>query len=253
MKERFDKFRAILDREKLDGFLVTSPVNRNYLAGFSGSAGLLVFGPQKTWFLTDSRYTTQAGLEVKGAEVVLQTRFQLLDAAALVKKAGIRRLGFEATHVTVAAHEYLAKELPKVKLVPTRRLVEELRLLKDGRELEALRQAARLADRTFSHILSYIKPGVREQEIATEMEYYMKQQGASGPAFETIVASGWRGALPHGIASEKKIQMGELVVMDFGCTFHHYHSDMTRTVAVGRVGALEKKVYGVVRRAQQAA
>src|SRR5207253_10605890 len=129
-------------------------------------------------------------------------------------------------------------------------LIEALRLVKDSDEMAVMRRAAAIADHTFSHILSFIRPGTRERDVAAEMEHAMRLEGASGPSFDTIVASGWRAALPHGIASDKKIARGDLVVLDFGCIYKHYCSDMTRTVSVGKPSAEQKKVYQIVQAAQ---
>jgi Xaa-Pro aminopeptidase len=203
--------------------------------------------------LTDSRYTTQARQEVKDAKLVLQVRAPLSHITDLVKQGKIRRLGFEAAHVTVDLHNALAAALPKVKLVPTTGLIEGQRIVKDDLEKAVMRRAAAIADRTFAHILGRIRPGVRERDIAAEMEHTMRLEGASGPSFDTIVASGWRAALPHGIASDKKIAKGDLVVLDFGCIYKHYCSDMTRTVSVGRPSAEQRKVYGIVQQAQASA
>jgi Xaa-Pro aminopeptidase len=253
LASRISQFKKAYRTLDLDGFLVTHPVNRNYLSHFTGSSGYLVFSLKNTWFLTDSRYTTQARQEVKDAVLVLQTRSPLSHITELVQKGRVRRLGFEAAHVTVDLHNSLAKALPKVKLVPTTGLIEGQRIVKDPDEKAVMRRAAAIADHTFAHILGRIRPGVRERELAAEMEHAMRLEGASGPSFDTIVASGWRAALPHGIASDKKIAKGDLVVLDFGCIYKHYCSDMTRTVSVGRPSAEQKKVYAIVQQAQASA
>jgi Xaa-Pro aminopeptidase len=252
MTRRMDAFRTRLEQESLDGFLVLHSHNRNYLSGFSGSSGALLFGPSKTLFLTDSRYTLQAKSEVHGAEIVLQTRALLADAVELIKAQKVKKLGFETVHVPHAAFEYLRSKLPKVKLVPTKDLAEGLRAIKDPGEMVKMRHAGRITDQTFHHILGFIKPGVKESDLAVEMEHYMRLQGASGPSFETIVASGWRAALPHGIASDKKVAKGDMIVFDFGCLYDGYCSDMTRMVCVGKPSAEQKKIYGIVKKAQQA-
>jgi Xaa-Pro aminopeptidase len=252
MTRRLDDFRARMDKEGLDGFLVLNNFNRNYLSGFSGSSGALLFGPSQTLFLTDSRYTVQAKAEVRGAETVLQTKALLTDAIELVKKQKIKKLGFESLHVSHAAFVYLQKELKKVRLVPTKGLAEDLRAVKDPAEMEKMRAAAAITDRAFRHILGFIKPGVKESDLAVELEHRMRVLGASGPSFETIIASGWRGALPHGIASSKKVAQGDMIVFDFGCIYEGYCSDMTRMACVGKPSAEQKKVYDIVKRAQQA-
>ncbi len=239
-------------QERVDGFLVLHSFNRNYLTGFSGSSGALLFGPSSVQFLTDSRYTVQAREQVKGAKVVLQTKALLVDAATLVKKQKIKKLGFEPLFLSFAEHAALQRLLPGVDLVPLKGLAEGQRLVKDIQERALMRQAARITDTTFDHILGFIRPGVRESELAAEMEHFMRREGASGPSFETIVASGWRSALPHGVASEKPVAKGDMIVFDFGCLFQGYCSDMTRMACVGAPSSLQKKVFGLVHRAQQA-
>lgn len=251
-KDRLDRMRLLLSAQKLDGFLVHSDHNRRYLARFSGTSGALAFTKAGTYFVTDSRYAIQAKQQVKNAKFVLQKRALLVELADLVEKAGVKRLGLEADQTTVSQWEYLKKRLPKIQLLPTRGLVEGLRLVKDVGEREAMRAAARITDRVFEHILGFIRPGVRESDLAAEMEHQMRRLGASGPSFETIVASGWRSALPHGVASDKKVAQGDMIVFDFGCIFDGYCSDMSRTVVVGKPSARQKRVYGIVQRAQAA-
>lgn len=211
-----------------------------------------MFAPKKTYFVTDSRYSIQAKQEVKGVEHLLQKRALLVELADLAERSGVKRLGIEGAHTTVGQWEYLKKRLPKVILLPTQGLVEGLRLVKDQGERQAMRVAGQVTDKVFAHILRFIRPGVRESELAAEMEHQMRRLGASGPSFETIVASGWRSALPHGVASDKKVAKGDMIVFDFGCIYQGYCSDMTRTVVVGKPSARQKKIYGIVQRAQAA-
>src|ERR1051326_6901910 len=158
-KSGLSRFRSLLPKAKVDGFLVTNPVNRNYLSGFSGSAGNLLLTPKNTYFITDSRYTIQAKAQVKDAKLVHQTSGPLVHVADLVKKDKVRRLGFEAQHVTVATHQALAKALPRVPLVPLSGLAEDLRLVKDEAEKVVMRKAASIADRAFRGLLPRIKAG----------------------------------------------------------------------------------------------
>ncbi len=252
MTDRVTALQALAKAQNLDGLLVFSDHNRNYASGFTGTSGALILTPQGAVFLTDSRYTLQASQQVKTARVVLQTRNLLVEAVERLKAAKARKIGFEASHVTVAQHEYLKKAYPKAIWMPVRGLVEGLRLIKDADETGRMRAAGRITDRAIHHILSYIRPGVREDELAGELEHFMRRQGAEGTSFESIVASGWRSALPHGIASSKRVEKGDLIVFDFGCRYQGYCSDMTRTVCVGAPSALQRKVYRIVQRAQAA-
>jgi Xaa-Pro aminopeptidase len=252
MTERLSRLMAKARKEGLDAFLVYSDVNRNYLSGFTGTSGAILLRGHRADFITDSRYTLQARRQVKGAKVQLQTRALLPELAERLKKAGARRVGLEAGQVTLAQAEWLKKALPKVEWVPTQGWVEELRKIKDADEREAMRQAARITDQAFAALLPHIKAGVSEERLAALLEHEMRLRGAEGPSFETIVASGWRSALPHGVASPKKIAAGELIVFDFGCRWRGYCSDMSRTVCVGKPSALQAKIYGLVKRAQAA-
>ncbi len=236
----------------LDAFLVYSDVNRNYLSHFSGTSGAVLILGRQAHFITDSRYTLQARRQVKGAKLQLQTKSLLVELADRLAVAKVKRIGFEAAHVTVSHLDWLKKRLRGVAWVPTLGLVEEQRLAKEPLERQAMRQAARITDQAFAKLLGRIRPGVREDELAAHLEHEMRLLGAEGPSFETIVASGWRSALPHGVASDKKVQAGDMIVFDFGCRWQGYCSDMSRTVCVGRPDALQKKVYGIVQRAQAA-
>lgn len=252
MTQRIAALQEKLRQEKLDALLVVSAVNRNYVSRFTGSSGGLLLTPRAAWFLTDSRYSLQAGRQVQGAEVLLQKRNLLVELADRAKRLKARRIGFEAGHMTVAEHQFLVRQVPGALWIPTRGLVEGLRLRKDAQERQAMRSAARIADRTFHHILPFIRPGIAETALAAEMEHQFRREGAEGPSFETIVASGWRSALPHGVASAKKVALGDMIVLDFGCRFEGYCSDMSRTVCVGRPSPLQRKIYGIVQRAQAA-
>lgn len=252
MTDRLGVFKAKARALSLDACLVFSDVNRNYLSGFTGSSGALLLLGERVEFVTDSRYTLQAKRQVRGAQVRLQTKALLAELADRLQAAKARRIGFEAAHVTAAQLDWLRRRLPGRDWVPTQGLVEAQRLVKDAAEKAAMRQAARIADQAFAQVLPRVRPGVREDHLAAHLEHAMRLLGAEGPSFETIVASGWRGALPHGVASPKKVRSGELIVFDFGCRWQGYCSDISRTVSVGRPSALQRKVYGVVRKAQAA-
>lgn len=236
----------------MDAFLVYSDVNRNYLSHFTGTSGAVLILGRQAQFITDSRYTLQARRQVKGAQLKLQTKALLVELADRLAASGAQRIGFEAGHVTVSHLDWLKKRLRGVAWVPTLGLVEQLRLVKEASEREAMRQAARITDQAFAKLLPRIRPGVREETLAAHLEHEMRLLGAEGPSFETIVASGWRSALPHGVASSKKVRTGDMIVFDFGCRWQGYCSDMSRTVCVGAPSALQRKVYGIVKRAQAA-
>ena len=254
--ERIVKLREILLHKKLDALLVTNPVNRNYLSGFTGSTAFLVVTLRSALFVTDSRYTEQAKKEV-GREFELfeikSTKEYYKTISDIVKKDKVKLLAIESRNLVLSQYETLKKYLPGKELNGQTGLVEELREIKTEEELIRIRKAVDIAERAFQKTLKSIKPGVSENDIAGELEYNMRLLGAEGPAFSTIVASGERGAMPHGIASEKKINKGELIVIDFGAIYKGYCSDLTRTVGLGIINNLFKNRYKVVYEAQKRA
>lgn len=240
--------------EGLDALVVSSPFNRVYLSGFTGSSGWLVVSAQRAALVTDGRYVEQAAQQAVGFEVVKHEPLeQFAVIAAEVKEAGATRVGFEAHVATFAEYEQLKAAVDPPELVPAKPLVEELRTIKDAGEIGSIRKAVALADQGFAHVQGFIRPGMREVDVALELEFFLRRQGAEGMAFETIVASGPRSALPHGVASERVIQSGEFVTLDFGCRVDGYCSDITRTVAVGEPPAELRTIYDLVLRAEQAA
>jgi len=247
---RTDRLQEKLKEAGLTAMLIGSAVNRRYLSGFTGSAGILLLTGGNRYLLTDFRYMTQAPEQATGYQVVEHAPDPLETVAMLLAKEGIVRLGFEEQHVTYADYQTWSKALAPVELVPLPSLVEELRAVKDEQEIAVMQEAAALADDTFSHILGYIETGRTELEIALEMETYMRRRGASGPSFDTIVASGERSALPHGVASARKIGTDEFVKLDFGALYNGYCSDLTRTVVIGKPTDKHREIYAIVLEAQ---
>lgn len=251
---RIKKLQEKLKKINLDAIYLTKRENIRYLTGFSGSFSVLVVGQEKTHIFTDFRYLKQVEEETFDIELVKLERYSIeYFVFELCRKENYQNLGFEFNSLSYSSYQKLLHFFSPKVLKETIDFVETLRMVKDEEEIELIRKAESIGDRAFSKVLSLIKPGVSELEIACELDYQMRVLGASGNSFETIVASGYRGALPHGIASEKKIQNGELVVMDFGCFYKGYASDMTRTIGVGNLGNQEKEVYQVVLEAQNKA
>ncbi len=215
MKQRIEALQAALKERDLPGLLVTKAENIRYISGFTGSSGACLVTEEQAYFVTDFRYTEQAADQVKGMEIV-----QIERSA--------------------------------IELVPTTGIIENLRLIKDSSEIKMIKEAVELADATFQHILTYIQPGRTELEVSNELEFFMRKHGATSSSFDTIVASGYRSALPHGVASSKVIATGELVTLDFGALLNGYVSDITRTVAVGPINAELQKIYDTVLQAQLA-
>lgn len=247
---RLEALRRMMADRQIEYFLVTGAANRRYLSGFTGSSGVLLVSQERCWLVTDFRYFEQARQQAPDWELYPQ-KGKLSEALGeLCREQGVTRLAFEKDHITYAQYETLAGL--GLELVGQAGLVEKLRMIKDEGELGAIRRAAALADDAFAHILSVIRPGMREEEVALELEYHMRRAGAAAVAFEIIVASGPRSALPHGRASSRRIEPGDFVTLDLGCVVDGYCSDLTRTVVVGRADEEQRKVYDLVARAQQA-
>ncbi len=248
---RVQRLRSKMARTGAQAIRVASGVGRRYLSGFTGTSGVLLIAQDRAALLTDFRYRVQAGEQAAGFEIVEHGQAQNEAVAEKLKEWGVSRLLFEDQRVTYAEHAQLSQALAPVELVPAGGIVEELRVVKEADELAVMQEAAEIADRTFEHILNFIKPGVTELSIAAEMEHFMRKLGASGPSFDTIVASGERSAMPHGVAGDRVIGEGEFVTLDFGAYYNGYCSDLTRTVFVGRPTDRHREIYSIVLEAQQ--
>lgn len=251
---RVAKVRERFDALGIDALLVTQPQNRRYLSGFSGSSGVLLISKQQALIGVDSRYWERAQLEAPDFELV-QVKMRALDHyGEMFARAGEpRRIGFESATVTVdELTEWDAANLG-VEWVAAKEAVEPVRMVKDAGELDAMRKAAALADAGFDYLCGVLKPGMTERQAAWELEVYMRTHGAEALAFETIIASGPNGAMPHHRSGDRVIQRGEPIVMDFGAIVDGYCSDMTRTVSLGDGDARYTEIYNLVQRAQQTA
>ncbi|GGF08249.1 Xaa-Pro dipeptidase [Halobacillus andaensis] len=246
---KLGKLREALEEQGIDGLLIMSSKNRRYIANFTGSSGALLITADQALFITDFRYTEQAAEQANGFSIIEHKIPLHEEVAAQANQLGITKLGFEKELLTYGQYDLFNQHV-KADLTPTSGLVEKLRLIKSEDELTILKDATKIADDAFSHILNYIKPGVKEIEISNELEFFMRKQGAASSSFDIIVASGYRSALPHGVASDKEIQTGELVTLDFGALYNGYCSDITRTVAVGQINDKLKEIYDTVLQAQ---
>ncbi len=246
--------RSALAAKRLRHLLVTDAASWYYLTGFTGEAGALIVSRSGTALITDGRFTVQAKEETAGIRIVGQRAGLFAAAGELLKAAGRGACGFDASRITVAQLQDLRKSAgPRVRWTPAGDCVEPLRRRKGAEELAQMRRAAILAGEVAESAIRMLKPGVRECEVAAEIEYLMRSGGASGPAFETIVASGPRGAFPHARPTSKRLRKNELVVLDLGVILAHYCSDITRTVVVGRASARVRRWYRAVQEAQSAA
>lgn len=252
-RERLGRLRASLAEKKLDAVLVTDMKNVRYLTGFTGSSAYVLVSADKAFFLTDPRYDAQSREEVEGFRIRIFKKAleAIAESVAAIKPA---RVGFEAGSVSFENYSRLRKALgAKSSLKPFPGGVSALRRVKDAFEIERIEESARLLDAGFAKAMKVVKPGAIEAEAAFSIETFFRKKGAESLAFDTIIASGARGALPHGKASAKKIKKGELVVVDMGALLGGYNSDETRTFVTGRPTAKQKEVYAVVKEAQAAA
>ncbi len=254
-RSRIDRLRFFFCELRADAVLVSHPVNIRYLCGFSGSAGLLLVDPTQATLFTDSRYTFQAREEVSEARVRIAKNGIVPAAGDLLRRQRGRPIvGYSASHLTVAQKEALQTAAgSRVRWLKDASVVERLRAVKDREELVRMREAAELISQVYRRALPLIKPGISELELAGKMEFTMKQLGASGPCFDTIVASGARSAWAHARPTSKPLRESELVIMDHGAILRGYCSDLTRTVFLGRAPQKVRRLYSAVLEAQQAA
>lgn len=245
MRKKFDGLF-----EKCDGVLLTSSHNMRYVSGFSGGEGAVLITKKHQLLLTDSRYTEQAQTEAKGFEVV-ETNDWIKETADFLGQNGLKAVAFEDDRFSVAEYNKLKELASECEFVASKTEIGKMRMVKTAEELDKIRRAEEIGCRAFEYILDYIKPGVKERDLALEIEYFMRKNGASGTSFDTIVISGTNTSLPHGVPTDKKVENGDFVTLDFGCVLEGYCSDMTRTIVVGKASDEQKRIYNTVKAAQQ--
>jgi Xaa-Pro aminopeptidase len=251
---RLGELRRLLSDLSLDGVVLTEPSNVRYLSGFSGSLGYLLVGQQAGEIIGDSRYWLQMEEEAPAFALTRSGASPGLWplVAERVRAHGFNRVGFESQHLTVDMYNRLRDSLPSgLHLEPTRGLVEDLRMRKTPQEIQQLRRVAEIAGRAFDRVRRSLRPGLRERDVAFLLEQSFRELGADGPSFPTIVAAGERGALPHGRASDRIIEQGEMVVIDFGAQAGGYNSDTTRTVVLGQPRPEQRRLIEAVAEAQR--
>ncbi|MET3290753.1 UNVERIFIED_CONTAM: Xaa-Pro aminopeptidase [Brevibacillus sp. OAP136] len=245
--EKLTKLREHFATMGIDALLVTNGQNRRYLTGFTGSAGIVLITKTEAFLFVDFRYVEQAHAQAKGytIEYLVAKEDVYREVARRVEELGIKALGFEQSQLSFELYNKYADTV-RTELIPLSGAVERLRMIKDSAELALIRKAAEISDAAFSHITGFIRPGVTELDVANELEFTMRKLGASSSAFDIIIASGARSALPHGVASSKVIEKGDMVTLDFGAYYQGYRSDMTRTLAVGEPREELKNIYIIV-------
>jgi Xaa-Pro aminopeptidase len=250
---RMDAIRDGLGERKLDAFIVTGLPNIRYLTGFTGDNAILLVSPGKSILFTDPRFQIQAAQESSCAVKIAKGPLTP-EVVAAMKRLGVRRAGFEPARTTVEVLKGLSDRLPmNASLLPVDGWVEQLRMLKSPEEIARIRQSVATNSKAFEQTASRVRPGMKESELAAELEYRMRRLGAERPSFETIVAGGPRSALPHAQPTAAKLDNGQLIVVDMGATQDGYCSDMTRMLFLGVPGAKVKRTYRAVLEAQLAA
>ncbi len=249
---RVQRLLSRMDELSVDCLFITSRSNVRYLSGFTGSAGSLLIGKEFAVLLTDKRYTLRARSEAPGFEVIVPDNPDDDILKTQIESRSLRKVGFEASHITVKTLEGWREKYGElgVEWVPTDGIVEELRLVKDASEIASIRAACGIADATFRHVQLFMQPETVELDVAMEIEFYMRRQGARRPAFESIVASGENSAIPHADTGERRFQPGDFVILDFGAEVDGYCSDITRTVVIGKATPEQRRIYEVVLEAQ---
>lgn len=272
LKCRIDNIRKEMKAQKLDGFLITHQKNQRYLTGFTGSTSWLIVTYENIYLFVDGRYTEQASKEsphvtlvdlaskkVVNKTTVSSNKVCPEEIISIIKKVlpqkgrSLPRLGFEPHVMVVQMHKELTGRLKKISFVPVARIVESQRAVKDETEVVLIVKALRMAEKGLSHVFKHITLGVKEQDLAAEFQYSIKKMGGEKEAFDTIVASGVRSALPHGRASGKAVSQGETILFDLGVLYEGYYSDLTRTVSLPPGSKKGAELHRILREAQNAA
>ena len=252
--QRLKRLRAALAEHDLDAILISTPENRHYLSGFVGTAGWLLITPSRAILATDFRYTEQAASQAPDFEVIQVSGWGWLSEQ--LEETGPRRLGFESQQVTMATYRSMVsvikdmQEDRRPRLVATSNLVENIRAVKDAEELALLQRVIDISDKAMEAVTPTLQAGLSEREIAWMMEKAMREFGADSLSFDTIVAGGPNGAMPHHRAGDRPVQEGEPIVIDMGAKLDGYCSDITRTVCIGQPDDQFRKIYNLVLGAQ---
>ncbi|GAB6274713.1 MAG: Xaa-Pro peptidase family protein [Peptococcaceae bacterium] len=252
MNNRCTRVREKLKKHHLEAVLVTRPENRRYLSGFTGSSGALVISEKEKYFLADFRYLTQLRTECPDWQVIQVKESLFTVLSELLAEIKVNVLGCEGDFLTYQQFKGLQDKLAGRTLTPLSEFVEELREVKETAEIMALEKAAAITTQAFNYILNHLQAGKTEKEISLALEFFMRSAGGSTPGFELIVASGPNSARPHGTATGKPLNKGDLVVIDLGCGYDGYYADFTRTVVLGEPTVRQKEIYQLVLKAQSA-
>lgn len=250
-----NRFERLFDKlpKDIDCVLITSDINRRYFTGMKSSAGTVIAFPDKSYLIIDFRYIEKARSIVKNAEVIEQKNLSV-QLHKLLHEHSAKNMAIESQTMTVSELSAYKKSFADIEIIDSDLLsnvISVLRTVKDDEEIACIRKAQEIAESAFDHILTFIRPGVTEREIALELDHEMYLNGAEALSFETIALAGTNTSMPHGVPSDKSVQNGEFVLMDFGAVWNGYHSDMTRTICVGEPDEEMRKVYDIVLKAQE--
>lgn len=248
IKSRTEKVVSSFKEYGINALLLTKEADIHYVTGIPGDDCIVLITENKRYIITDFRYIEAVSILKPDFEVVITKEgYELID---FLKEINIEKIGVQDNHITLNMYNELCKVLPEESIVPATGLVETIRLVKDKVEIQLIEKAEKIGDLAFNHILGFLKPGISEKRVALEIEHAMKLNGADGFSFSTICVSGINSSRPHGIPSDKPLEDGDFLTMDFGCIFDGYCSDMTRTVAIGQATEEMVKVYNTVLEAQ---
>ena len=239
-----EQVRKILEQKNLEAVIVLSDYNRRYLSGFTGTSGALVISKEKQYLITDFRYMEQAAKQATDFELIEHKQGLIAEIKAILAADDIQNVGFEGHLVSYDTYLQLSKSY--ISLVSISDAIDRIRQIKTPEEIEIIQKAADIADGAYEYILTVAKAGMTEKELKAKLESKMLELGADDTSFDTIVASGLRGALPHGVASDKVIEEGDLVTLDFGAYYKGYASDITRTFAIGEPDPKLKEIHQIV-------
>ncbi|HCG75872.1 MULTISPECIES: M24 family metallopeptidase [Staphylococcus] len=241
---KLEQVHEILNHKRLDAMIVLSDFNRRYLSGFTGTSGALIITHNKNYLVTDFRYIEQATKQAPEFEIINRQNGLITEIKNILEQAQLSNIGFEGHQISYDTYVELNKGM--ITLISISDSIDKIRKVKSEEEIKLIQKAAEIVDKTYDYILTVVKVGMSEREIKALLESKMLELGADGPSFDTIVASGYRGALPHGVASDKLIEKGDMITLDFGAYYRGYCSDITRTFAIGEPDPKMKEIYNIV-------
>lgn len=256
IKKRNENFWNLLVKldQRIIAFLVNNPINIFYLSGFTGE-GLLLLTEKTNYLITDPRYTEQAFQECCQCEIIIQSidqeDGQTNELVLLLKKLEVTRMGIESDSLKVSSYLKYLTEIPGLEMIPLSNLIEKLRRVKDSNEIDYLIKSSLIATQSFRQIIQDIADGISEIDLSAQLNHRLRQNGAIKESFDLIVTSGERTTLIHGKPSEKVIKKNEFILIDFGCIYHMYHSDCTRTLLIGNTNQEQQKIYDLIKKVQE--